>query len=87
MTLRRLFPGLISLALLILLQGCAPAPRWNVLVVTLDTTRADHLGCYGKESARTPHLDRLAAEGTLFEHAVSSNPVTLPSHSTIMTGT
>ncbi|MEO1369044.1 MAG: sulfatase, partial [Acidobacteriota bacterium] len=55
--------------------------------ITLDTTRADFLGCYGKESARTPNLDRVAEEGTLFLHALSSVPVTLPSHSTLFTGT
>jgi predicted small integral membrane protein len=36
-------------------------PRWNVLIVTLDTTRADHLGCYGRTAALTPTLDALAA--------------------------
>ena len=59
---------------------------WNVLLITLDTTRADHLGCYGHENAATPHLDALAAEGTRFESAFSSVPLTAPSHSTIMTG-
>ncbi len=71
--------------LLLLLSACAQRP-WNVLLVTFDTTRADFIGCYGKESARTPTLDRLAAEGFLFEHAYTSNPVTQPSHSTILTG-
>jgi len=62
-------------------------PQWNVLLLTLDTTRADFLGCYGKESARTPHLDQLAASGVLFDNACTSNPVTQPSHATILTGT
>lgn len=73
-------------ALLSVATGCRARRPWNVLVVTLDTTRADHLGCYGKESARTPNLDRLAAEGTLFSNCVSAAPVTTPSHSTIFTG-
>lgn len=78
----------LALAAATAVAGCGSTdPRWNVLVFTLDTTRADHLGCYGKESAKTPHLDRLAAEGFRFAHAVSSAPVTLPSHSTIFTGT
>ncbi len=58
----------------------------NVLLFTFDTTRADFIGCYGKDSARTPHLDQLAAKGFLFEHTYASNPVTQASHSTILTG-
>jgi arylsulfatase A-like enzyme/Flp pilus assembly protein TadD len=54
--------------------------------VTFDTTRADHLGAYGYAGARTPVVDRLAAEGVVFENAYSSVPLTAPSHSTIMTG-
>ncbi len=66
--------------------GCHREPRWNVLLVTFDTTRADHIGCYGHERAATPNLDALAAEGFRFEHAFTAVPVTLPSHSTILTG-
>ncbi len=60
--------------------------RLNVLLLTFDTTRADFIGCYGRQNARTPQLDRLAAEGALFEKAFSSNPITQPAHSTILTG-
>ncbi len=59
---------------------------FNVLFVSFDTVRADHLGCYGYTSAETPRLDTLAGRGALFEHAVASVPSTLPSHSTMMTG-
>ena len=59
----------------------------NVLLITLDTTRADHLACYGDTNAQTPNLDRLAAEGTLFTRCSTCVPQTLPSHSSIMTGT
>ena len=69
------------------LSGCQASRPWNVLLITLDTTRADFLGCYGKDTALTPTLDRLATQGFLFEKAVASNPVTQPSHSTILTGT
>ncbi|MCG8455506.1 MAG: sulfatase-like hydrolase/transferase, partial [Holophagales bacterium] len=55
--------------------------------MTFDTTRADHLGPYGDASAHTPALDRLAAEGTVFEHCKSAAPITVPSHATILTGT
>ncbi len=58
----------------------------NVLLVTLDTTRADRLGCYGYEPARTPNLDDLARRGVLFSNAYSPVPMTLPAHSSIMTG-
>ncbi|MGA7617342.1 MAG: sulfatase-like hydrolase/transferase [Thermoanaerobaculia bacterium] len=59
----------------------------NILLITLDTTRADHLGCYGDTRAETPRLDRLAREGILFEHCITPTAYTLPSHSSIMTGT
>ncbi len=58
----------------------------NVLLVTIDTERADRLGCYGYGPARTPVADGLAAEGTLFRDCVASAPITLPSHATILTG-
>ncbi|MGD0783115.1 MAG: sulfatase-like hydrolase/transferase, partial [Candidatus Aminicenantales bacterium] len=60
--------------------------RPNVLLITVDTLRADHLGCYGYALAQTPCLDALAAEGTLFRDCAASAPITLVSHSTILTG-
>jgi arylsulfatase A-like enzyme/Tfp pilus assembly protein PilF len=67
--------------------ACSEPQRLNLLVVTLDTTRADRLGCYGRDNAMTPTLDRLADTGTLFLNCSSAAPVTTPSHSTIFTGT
>jgi arylsulfatase A-like enzyme/Tfp pilus assembly protein PilF len=58
----------------------------NVILVTMDTTRADHLGCYGYQGVLTPTLDALAGRGVLFEQAATAAPLTLPAHSTIMTG-
>lgn len=58
----------------------------NVILITLDTTRADRLGCYGYKNARTPFLDGLAAEGVRFDNAITHVPLTLPSHATMMTG-
>ncbi len=58
----------------------------NVLLITLDTTRADHLGCYGYAAARTPALDALAGRGVRFVRAYAPAPLTLPSHGTILTG-
>jgi choline-sulfatase len=63
-----------------------PRARHHVLLVTLDTTRADRLGSYGYAGARTRHLDRLAAEGVRFDQAISPAPLTLPAHATMFTG-
>ena len=57
----------------------------NLLVITLDTTRADRLGAYGWPGGATPQLDRIGTEGTLFEHAVAPAPLTLPAHSSLFT--
>jgi len=62
------------------------APSYNILLVTLDTTRADHLGCYGYPPAKTPHLDGLAREGIRFARVYCPAPLTLPSHCSIMSG-
>jgi len=62
------------------------APSYNVLLITLDTTRADHLGCYGYQLAKTHNLDRLAREGIRFSRVYCPAPLTFPSHSSIMTG-
>ena len=59
----------------------------NVLLITLDTTRADRLGCYGYPGAKTPNLDSLAQKGIRFANAYCQVPLTLPSHCSIMTGT
>ncbi|MCB9761743.1 MAG: sulfatase [Alphaproteobacteria bacterium] len=68
--------------------GPAPDPSArHVILISLDTLRADHLGAYGHPLARTPNLDKLAAEGVLFEQALSVAPTTLPSHTALMTGT
>ncbi|MEZ5330851.1 MAG: sulfatase-like hydrolase/transferase [Thermoanaerobaculia bacterium] len=76
----------LATAVSALLSGCSRREPWNVLLVTFDTTRADHLGPYGDRDVRTPTLDALAAEGVLFEEATSAVPITMPSHTTILTG-
>jgi len=85
-----------------LLAGCRQEPKperqapvrppglaagCNVLLLTLDTTRADRLGCYGYERAKTRELDALARSGVRFEQAFAQAPITLPSHVVLMTGT
>lgn len=83
------------LLLIALLAACGretPAPPEapegppSILLVTLDTTRADHIGAYGYADAQTPNIDRLAREGVLFEQAIAPTPITLPSHASILTG-
>lgn len=59
----------------------------NIILFTIDTLRADHLECYGYDKVKTPHINRLANEGILFEHNIVQVPLTLPSHSSILTGT
>ena len=61
-------------------------PQGNILIITLDTTRADRLGCSGYVRAQTPNLDRLAAAGVLCQAAYSPVPLTLPSHCTVFSG-
>lgn len=71
------------------LAAAAPPRRKspNVILITIDTVRADHLGCYGAKDVKTPTLDGLARDGILFEHAISQVPLTWPSHAAILTGT
>jgi arylsulfatase A-like enzyme len=57
-----------------------------VLIITIDTLRADHLGAYGYALARTPTIDKLAAQGVQCTNVVSSAPITMPAHSSIFTG-
>ncbi len=59
----------------------------NVILITIDTVRADHIGCYGAKQVQTPTTDALAHDGILFEHAISQVPLTWPSHAVILTGT
>ena len=59
----------------------------SVVLITLDTVRADHLTCYGYGRIETSAIDGLAAEGVRFNHAYAQVPLTLPSHTVILTGT
>lgn len=85
---------------LLSLGACATAPRpaaqaapveegqqpERVVLITIDTLRADYVGSYGSKSSRTPTLDRLAADGVRFATAISPTPMTMPSHTSLMTG-
>lgn len=63
-----------------------PAHARNVLLITIDTLRADAVGAYTRGAAHTPALDALAARGTVFEHAYATAPITLTSHASLLTG-
>ncbi|MEZ5292952.1 MAG: sulfatase-like hydrolase/transferase [Vicinamibacterales bacterium] len=77
--------GLVAAA--VLAAGCGRGRPTNVLLVTLDTVRADHVGAYGYPAARTPVLDRLAARGARFASATTTTPLTLSAHTSLFTGT
>jgi arylsulfatase A-like enzyme/tetratricopeptide (TPR) repeat protein len=90
-------PLALAVALLVAGPGCnlvdaslggprPPADAQSVVLVTIDTLRADHVGAYGAEGVHTPTLDGLAAAGVRFETAITATPITLPSHSSIFTG-
>jgi arylsulfatase A-like enzyme/Flp pilus assembly protein TadD len=81
--------GLVSLASAAPVKTLPPKsrPHPNVILITIDTLRADHVGCYGTEAVKTPTLDGLAHDGVLFERAISQVPLTWPSHAVILTGT
>ena len=66
--------------------GGRPAAAPSLVLLTLDTTRADALGCYGAAAGSTPNLDALAARGTRYLRALTSSPLTLPAHCSLMTG-
>jgi arylsulfatase A-like enzyme/tetratricopeptide (TPR) repeat protein len=70
-----------------LLSCSSPPDHLNLVLVSVDTLRADHLSCYGSETTSTPGFDRIAREGLLFENAASVAPTTLPAHASLLTGT
>jgi arylsulfatase A-like enzyme len=79
---------LLALAVVMGSSACSlePSPRPYILLITLDTTRADRLGSYGYDKATSPNLDALAAESVVYTRAVSTTCWTLPGHATLMTG-
>jgi len=76
---------LLALAAILPLRAQPSAPP-DVFLFTLDTLRADHIGCYGYKDVETPALDALAADGIRFTHAYTHSPITNTSHTTILTG-
>ncbi len=89
---RSRFPAAsVGLVALLLFGAAAPptaaaATKPNILLITIDTLRADHLGCYGYTDVKTPVIDALAGRGVLFSRAFAHTPETLPSHTNILLG-
>jgi len=81
--------GLFVLFLILILAAVFPlaAKDFNVLLITVDTLRYDRVSFYSKQFVRTPYIDDLARQSTVFLHAYAHNPLTRPSHTNIMTGT
>lgn len=77
---------------MVLSAACSRRPAevslrgYNLLLITVDTTRSDHIGAYGFHDAETPNIDRLAREGVRFDQAISPVPLTLPAHCSILSG-
>ena len=96
MTTNKTRKSLLLIVLVILLAGAGilfvvqqrsvPAIR-HVVLISLDTCRADYLSCYGYAQPTTPHIDALARQGYLFSHAMTPIPLTLPAHASMLTGT
>ena len=88
-TLSFTYIAVAAIAILITAPGCKQKVKRgpaNVLVVTVDTLRADRLSLYGYPYIRTPVMDKLGNDGVVFERALTTVPLTLPSHATIFTG-
>src|SRR3954452_14409198 len=88
----RVFPWFLAGLLLVSSAFAASPPanrraRPNIIVITLDTTRADRMGFLGSKRGLTPHLDAMAKQGVVFTRAYSHVPITTASHTTILTGT
>ncbi len=82
-------PAFVGALWAIFLLGCRPSvplSELSVVLVTLDTTRADRIGSFGGTAVPTPNLDRVARDGVVFEETVAQAPLTLPSHATLFTG-
>src|SRR6266850_1483601 len=81
--------ALLLLGLALFLGSCRQnkPPRPNILIITVDTLRADRVGCYGYAGGLTPNVDALAKDGVVFERGVAQVPLTWPSHAAIFTGT
>jgi choline-sulfatase len=79
-------PLILAGALAALALACRPAPKPPIVVISIDTLRADHLPAYGYQGVQTPAIDALAKDSVIFENAYAQYPLTLPSHVAMLTG-
>jgi len=93
MALKNTKPLKIILTIILLTLICAFATLYlfsnntpHVIIISLDTTRVDHLGCYGNNWIQTPHIDKLAEKSILFENCLTAAPSTLTAHASLFTG-
>ena len=89
---RRLLIGPLALSVFICLPACRreradAAPKVPIILLSIDTLRADHLSCYGYGQETSPAIDKFAGESVLFENAISPSPVTTPAHVSLFTAT
>lgn len=84
----RVFIALAAISIILIRcdSSVSRRPRPNIVLITLDTVRADHLSCYGYKKKTTPHIDNIAEEGLLFKSAVAPSSWTIPTHASIFTG-
>ena len=79
----------VETLLVVLAAAClvgGPPPVRRIVIITLDTTRADHVGVYGSTQVSTPNIDQLAVSGIVFDQATTVAPLTLPAHCSLLTG-
>jgi arylsulfatase A-like enzyme/Tfp pilus assembly protein PilF len=78
---------IITMVLLLLRPGDSVRRVGNVVLISIDTCRADYVGCYGNPRRITPNVDKIAGQGTIFKNVITSVPLTLPAHCSMLTGT
>ena len=85
--LPRLAMAMTAFALGLTTSACTPSvPDWNIILISVDTLRSDHLGAYGYDRPTSPTIDALAGEGVVFEQAICQNTNTNPSHASMLSG-
>jgi arylsulfatase A-like enzyme len=82
----RIWKRVVTALVVALTGACGTAPRPDIVLITLDTTRADRLGCYGYGGETTPNLDRVAKEAVVYTRAYSTTSWTFPAHASLFTG-